>query len=72
MQRSRALATFWVIVMIVVMMAIGGSFLCIMTNELEISLALKVFLPVTGIDFILLIYFTWVVFAFSRGPEFDL
>ncbi|CAG7733575.1 unnamed protein product [Allacma fusca] len=58
-KRAKMLALFWVIVQIFVMMAIGGSFLCIITNELEINLSLKVFLPVTGIDFLLLIYYTW-------------
>ena len=66
------MALVWVIIMILVMMAIGGAFLCIITNELEINLSLKVFLPVTGIDFVLLIYFTWVVFAYSRGEDSDL
>lgn len=66
------MAKVWVIVHIGVICAIGGGFLCIITNELEINRALTAFLAVTGADFILLIYFVWVVYAYSRyGHESD-
>ena len=65
------MAMIWVIVHIFIMVAIGGSFLCIMTNELQITMALQVFLPITGIDLLLLIYFCYVVFTFARGDEDD-
>ncbi|OXA56324.1 uncharacterized protein LOC110849031 [Folsomia candida] len=71
-QGGRNMARVWVIVHIGVICAIGGGFLCIITNELEINRALTVFLAVTGTDFLLLIYFVWVVFAYSRsGHESD-
>lgn len=72
LQGGRNMARVWVIVHIGVICAIGGGFLCIITNELEINRALTVFLAVTGTDFLLLIYFVWVVFAYSRsGHESD-
>ncbi|CAG7734670.1 unnamed protein product [Allacma fusca] len=68
---GRKMALVWVIVHIVILIAIGGSFLCILTNELQITMALQVFLPVTGIDSLLIIFFCWVAFNFSRGTEDD-
>jgi len=65
------MAKIWVMVQILVLLAIGGGFLCIMTNELEMNSPLTVFLVVTGLDFVLLIYFTWVVYAYSQEDEDD-
>ncbi|CAG7733572.1 unnamed protein product, partial [Allacma fusca] len=68
---GRNMALIWVIVHIFIMVAIGGSFLCIMTNELQITIALQVFLPITGMDFLFIIYSSWIVFSFSRGDDDD-
>jgi len=66
-QGGRNMAKVWVIVHVGVMCAIGGGFLCIITNELEINRALTAFLCVSGADFILMIFFVWIVFAYSRS-----
>jgi hypothetical protein len=66
---GRLMARVWVIVHIIVMLAIGGGFICIITNELEIHDSVRIFLIVTGADFVLLIYFCWVVSAFSRDRD---
>ncbi|CAG7830942.1 unnamed protein product [Allacma fusca] len=68
---GRKMALIWVLVHILVMVAIGGSFLCILTNEIQISMAVQIFLAATGIDFLLLIVFCWIVFTFSQGDEDD-
>lgn len=59
------MAKFWVWIHLVVMCAIGGGFLCIITNELQMNTPIYVFLAVSGTDFILLIYFVWVVYAYA-------
>ncbi|CAL8122582.1 unnamed protein product [Orchesella dallaii] len=63
---GRTMAKFWVWIHLLVMCAIGGGFLCIITNELQINTPLQIFLAVSGTDFILLIYFLWVVYAYAR------
>ncbi|CAG7734672.1 unnamed protein product [Allacma fusca] len=68
---GRKMALIWVLVHIFILLAIGGSFLCILTNELQITIALQVFLPITGIDSLLIIVFCWIVFTFSQGDEDD-
>lgn len=51
------------------MFAVGGAFLCIITNELEINDAITALLIVTGIDFLLLIPFSWLIFMYSTEDE---
>jgi len=68
---GRKMALIWVLVHIFILLAIGGSFLCILTNELQITIALQVFLPITGIDSLLIIVFCWIVFTFSQGDIDD-
>jgi len=69
LQGGRGVARVWVIVHVFVLLAIGGSFLCIMTNELQINTSLIVFLSVSGVDFILLLLYMYIVFMYSSWEQ---
>ncbi|ODM95593.1 hypothetical protein Ocin01_11086 [Orchesella cincta] len=66
---GRAVSRVWVMAHIVIMLAVGGAFLCIITNELEINDAITALLIVTGIDFILLIPFSLLFFMYSTQED---
>ncbi|ODM91033.1 hypothetical protein Ocin01_15652 [Orchesella cincta] len=61
-------AKLWVFAHLFVLLAMGGSFIGIVTIEVELNTRLRVFLGVTGLDFIVLIYFIWFVYGFARKP----
>ena len=61
------MARIWVVIHVIIMLAIGGGCLCILTNELEINLQVKIFLAATGADALLIIYFCFVVYSYSHG-----
>jgi len=63
---GHAMAKIWLGVHILILIGIGGGFLCILTNELEINTPIYIFLIITGADFLLLIYFCLVVASFSN------
>ncbi|CAL8141083.1 unnamed protein product [Orchesella dallaii] len=62
-------AKFWILSHLFVLAAMGGGFICIVTLEVELNTRLRVFLGVTGIDFILLIYFLWFVYEYTRKRQ---
>jgi len=64
---GRIMARIWVVIHVVIMLAIGGGCLCILTNELEINPQVKIFLATTGADALLIIYFCFVVYSYSYG-----
>jgi len=68
---GRIMSRIWVAVHMLIMLAIGGSCLCILTNEIEITKQLEIFLITTGADFFFLIYFCWVVFSYSYNLNGD-
>lgn len=68
-QDGRSVSRIWVIGHVIIMFAVGGAFLCIITNELEINDAITALLIVTGIDFLLLIPFSWLIFMYSTEDE---
>ncbi|CAG7721884.1 unnamed protein product, partial [Allacma fusca] len=65
-REGKRMALAWVGAHIAVLIAIGGSFICILTTELQFNIAVRVFLPITGIDSLLIIYFCIVVCNFSQ------
>src|SRR5687768_3157994 len=61
------MARIWVVIHVIIMLAIGGGCLCILTNELEINTQVKIFLAASGTDALLIIYFCFVVYSYSYG-----
>jgi hypothetical protein len=63
------MARIWVLAQLWVMVAIGGGFLCILTNDLEINDVVRAFLIVSGLDFLFLIVSCFIVFIYSYSGD---
>ncbi|CAL8141085.1 unnamed protein product [Orchesella dallaii] len=59
----------WMWSNLIVLCTLGGGFIGILTSDPPLTSRLKFFLGVTGIDFILLIYFLWIVYVHGRNKR---